>query len=218
MPKFCTKCGNKLGDGDLFCGNCGAPVANTNEQRLKTIMPREIPTTQKEEEDKERVETTTQEKQTTQIIQRDNHINVQENAAIRFIKSHKIISVILFLIVISIFKSCATGPDYRMNTDSLAYEFSYNANSALAKYRGKKIRLSVRDMATDVSAITGHPTLMVYNATVNRKDVGIVVTMRDANDLDRFLNMSNPKVITGLLETCSMDGNIMYIGLSHGEI
>ena len=73
-------------------------------------------------------------------------------------------------------------------------------------------------MATDVSAITGHPTLMVYNATVNRKDVGIVVTMRDANDLDRFLNMSNPKVITGLLETCSMDGNIMYIGLSHGEI
>ena len=53
MPKFCTKCGNKLGDGDLFCGNCGAPVANTNEQRLKTIMPQEIPTTQKEEEDKE---------------------------------------------------------------------------------------------------------------------------------------------------------------------
>lgn len=206
MPKFCTKCGHKLVAGDKFCGNCGAPIGNMNEQRLEPVMPREIPTTQKEEKDKE------------QAIQKDDQINVQENVAIRFIKNHKIISVILFLIVVSVFKSCATGPDYRMSTDSLAHEFSYNVNSALAKYRGKKIQLLVNNMATDVSAITGHPTLMVYNATVNRKDVGIVVTMRDANDLDRFLNMSNPKVITGLLETCSVDGNIMYIGLSHGEI
>ena len=34
MPRFCTKCGNALKDGDKFCRKCGAPV-----KTIDTVSP-----------------------------------------------------------------------------------------------------------------------------------------------------------------------------------